>query len=157
MSRKISQFERKRCQKKPLTSVRVFSKMFCCTRTVDWQKFVHHIRMLCTGCFSLVGSVTCLRTELYADSFHAVLALSSWLTGQSNFNAVWQRRRLLSISVGYYVCARFFINEDFSRFSPRKTGWRKARDSLSYKKIVQKQVVLTSDITLALQFMRLFL
>ena len=31
--------------------------MFCCTRTVGFQKFVQYIRMLCPGRFILVESV----------------------------------------------------------------------------------------------------
>ena len=37
--------------------MRVFTKIFCCTWTVSCQKFVHYIRMLCTGCFILNGIV----------------------------------------------------------------------------------------------------
>ena len=37
------------------------SKIFCCTITVGWQKFVQYIRMLYLGCLILVGSVLALR------------------------------------------------------------------------------------------------
>ena len=37
--------------------IRSFSKIFCFTRTVAYQKIVQYIRMLCTGCFILNGIV----------------------------------------------------------------------------------------------------
>ena len=40
------------------TSIRVFSKIFCCTWAVGCQKLLHYLRMLCTGCFILNGIVS---------------------------------------------------------------------------------------------------
>ena len=40
-----------------------------------------------------------------------------------------------------WICT-FFLNQTFPRFPPCKTGWRKARERLIYKKVVQIQTVL---------------
>ena len=54
----IDQSVRKRCQKEAQwcglqNTLTVSSKIFWCTWTVDCQKLVHYIHMLCTGCVIL--------------------------------------------------------------------------------------------------------
>ena len=62
--------ESKRC--KLPTSLRVFSKLFCCTWTVGCQKFVQYIRMEKGWYMFLRGVVHHLQNGLYFWDFHTI-------------------------------------------------------------------------------------
>ena len=50
------------------SSLRTFSKIFCCTWTVGCQKCVHYISMLCTVCFILNGIVSVQWYQFHTNS-----------------------------------------------------------------------------------------